>query len=81
MLPIRPAGTIITFSTDTGLPLPDPRFLALHAACARVLHTIAMTEVIDRIIEDWENTTVLAEDGSSAELLTYALSMAPLSVC
>ncbi|KAB5589822.1 hypothetical protein CTheo_6746 [Ceratobasidium theobromae] len=47
---------------------------------ARVIHTTAIAKVIGRATEDWENTTILAEDESSTELLVYALNMAPLPV-
>ncbi|KAJ2918740.1 hypothetical protein MD484_g1648, partial [Candolleomyces efflorescens] len=50
-----PQPAIITFtSTDPTLPLPDPRYLALHAAFNR----------------DLEQTSVFAYDGSAAALLS-----------
>ncbi|KEP51112.1 hypothetical protein V565_067520 [Rhizoctonia solani 123E] len=66
----------VTFTTSTpGFPLPDRRYLALHAACARVIHLSGATEAISSIIEEMEQTRVLSEDGSSAALLEYLWSM------
>ncbi|KAF8598694.1 hypothetical protein BDV93DRAFT_498533 [Ceratobasidium sp. AG-I] len=69
-------GTIITLTTNTDIPLPDPSLLALHAACAKVAHMTQMTELVDQIAEDWECTAVLSEDGSSTDLLTRAFNTA-----
>ncbi|KAG8730210.1 hypothetical protein FRC10_002981 [Ceratobasidium sp. 414] len=74
---VRPDGYEIIFTTG---PLPEPRYLALHAACARVLHVTGMAEGIDKLLEDWEARKVLSADGSSAELLDCALGMVPLAI-
>jgi hypothetical protein len=65
------------FSVNSRLQAPDPRFLAIHAACAKVCHKGQMTEVIDKAIKDWENIQVLSEDGSgpSFERLRGALEV------
>ena len=65
---------VVTFTAQGGLPLPDPRYLALHAACARVAHLSGAGEYIDAFHRDMETTLVLAKDGSSAKLLAEALS-------
>ncbi|KAI0313299.1 hypothetical protein OF83DRAFT_1065728, partial [Amylostereum chailletii] len=57
----------------TELPLPDKKYLALHAACCRIAHQSGAAEAIDKILHDIEMTSVLAEDGSSADTLAYAL--------
>ncbi|CAE6487009.1 unnamed protein product [Rhizoctonia solani] len=65
--------TTVTFATDTGLPLPDPRYLALHAACAKVVLKSGAAESIDSILRDTEETKVLSQDGSSEGLLNALL--------
>ncbi|KAG8685523.1 hypothetical protein FRC11_010450, partial [Ceratobasidium sp. 423] len=61
-----PKGTRVTFTTpDERLELPDPRLIAIHAACAKVVHQSGIAEHIDRILRDLEALPVLAEDGSS----------------
>ncbi|KAG8906720.1 hypothetical protein FRB99_006318 [Tulasnella sp. 403] len=71
------AGTIVEFTTPdpTDLPLPDSRYLALHAACAQVSHASGAAEYIDELLCDMEDRTVLASDGSSSKLLDHALSL------
>ena len=56
------------------LPLPNPRYLEIHAACCRVAHMSGAAEYFDRMIRDVEETRVLAEDGGSAEVLFHVLS-------
>ncbi|CAE6477690.1 hypothetical protein ACGC1H_002392 [Rhizoctonia solani] len=63
----------ITLATDTPLPLPDRRYLALHAACAKVVLMSGAAEPIDTLLRDAENTKVLSPDGSSAPLLDSLL--------
>jgi len=71
----------VTFSSrHQSLRLPDPRLLALHAACARVAHMSGAAEAFDKFECDVEDTRVLAFefDGSSARLLDHFLT--PFSV-
>lgn len=56
------------------LELPDPRFIAIHAACCRAAHLSGSAAYIDQIHRETEMTHVLADNGSSAELLEFALS-------
>ncbi|THH20036.1 hypothetical protein EW146_g1228 [Bondarzewia mesenterica] len=67
---------IVTFTTSDplNLPLPSPDYLHLHAACARVAHLSGAGEHIDRVFRDMEEMQVLAVDGSSTDILSYALS-------
>ena len=65
---------VVTFTTSTNLPLPDPKYLAIHAACAKVAHLSAAAEYIDTVHRDVASTLVLARDGSSARVLEAALS-------
>lgn len=62
------------------LPLPDPRYIALHAAAAQVANLSAAGEYIEKYIRDLEKTRVLSKDGLSADLLTFALSSVHVSV-
>jgi hypothetical protein len=70
-------GTLpqVTFHSDDPILLPpDPRYIALHAACAKVAHMSGASEYIEMVMKDMEKT-VLAEDGSSARLLARALQL------
>ncbi|KIJ54918.1 hypothetical protein M422DRAFT_153287 [Sphaerobolus stellatus SS14] len=60
-------------SSDPELALPDPRYLALHAACARVAHLSGAAEYLSEIFDDLEQLKVLVKDGSSTEALYHAL--------
>lgn len=76
---IYPKDKVVRFETSSELlPVPDPRYFALHAACAQVVHASGLGEYIDRIIRDVEKMNVLPEDGSS-DALVFALHR--VSVC
>ncbi|KDQ51059.1 hypothetical protein JAAARDRAFT_541675 [Jaapia argillacea MUCL 33604] len=60
-------------TTDPDLPLPDPRLLRLHAACAKVAHLSGAGRIVDETLRDIEELNVLAHDGGSAHVLTAAL--------
>ena len=65
----------VTFtSNNKDARLPDPRLLALHAACARAVRMSGAAEVIDEFERDVEETRVLASDGSSARLLDHLIT-------
>jgi hypothetical protein len=65
----------VTFKTpDADLfPLPDPRLLKTHAACANVAHLSGAAKYMDDMLDniDQGGISVLSEDGSS-----FALQMA-----
>ncbi|KAH9074785.1 hypothetical protein EDB83DRAFT_2218819, partial [Lactarius deliciosus] len=63
--------TLTTSGSD--LPLPDPAYLEIHAACCRVAHLSGAGEYMDEVLEGLEDTRVLSEDGSSAHLLSFVL--------
>lgn len=64
----------ITFNPrDLRLAVPDPRYLALHAACAKVAHLSGAGLYMDQVHRDMEELSVLSQDGSSADVLRYAL--------
>ncbi|KAF8591402.1 hypothetical protein K439DRAFT_892791 [Ramaria rubella] len=75
-----PAGTLVTFRTALqDAPLPDPRYIAIHAACAKVLHASGTAKVVDQYLKDYDEVKVLAEDGSSAQFLDTALRVVSVS--
>ena len=55
----------VIFVPRPDYPAPDPRYLRIHAACARVAHLSAAGEYILTVLRDMETTVVLAKDGSS----------------
>jgi len=59
-----------------GIPvpeLPSRQLLAVRAACSRVAHKSGAAEQIDQIFRDLEETQVMANDGTTADLLTSRL--------
>lgn len=59
-----------------GIPapaLPNPALIALRAACARVAHISGAVKLFDQIFRDREETRYMADDGSTADLLTSLL--------
>jgi hypothetical protein len=63
---------ILTNHAANNIPLPDPRYLALPAACASVAHLSGAGEYIDKVLRDIERIGVLANDGPS-DALYHAL--------
>ncbi|KAG6381503.1 hypothetical protein JVT61DRAFT_85 [Boletus reticuloceps] len=63
----------LTSSDPENLPLPSTEYLAIHACCARVANLSGAAGYLDRIYRDRDEIRVLAEDGSSANLLGYLL--------
>ncbi|KAJ7584852.1 hypothetical protein C8J56DRAFT_892567 [Mycena floridula] len=53
--------------------LPSRTLLSIRAACSRVANLSGGAEQIEQMMRDLEETTVLSEDGSTAELLTSRL--------
>ncbi|KAG8965648.1 hypothetical protein FRC03_000343 [Tulasnella sp. 419] len=78
---IRKFPAIITFtSTDNRLPLPSPRYIGIHAACARVVHLSGAGKYIDGVFRDLEEMRMLATDGTSGDVLSLALSRTSISM-
>jgi hypothetical protein len=48
--------------------------LALHATCCKVAHFSGAAEYIDMIYRDADEMGVLAPDGTSGDMLGFALS-------
>jgi len=64
----------ITFkSAHANLPLPNPARLRIHAACCNIAHLSGAGKYMSRMSQDLEDTQVLVEDGSSADVLSFAL--------
>ncbi|KAH9925368.1 uncharacterized protein BXZ73DRAFT_79032 [Epithele typhae] len=60
---------------EGGMDLPDPDFLALHATCCKVVRLVGAIEFpVDSVFGDSESRHVLAQDGSSADVLFDELS-------
>jgi hypothetical protein len=73
--PVLGAPMVVDFTSNLEtVPPPNPKLLALHAACARVAHMSGATEFFDKIHRDAEEMEVLASDGSSAPLLDILIS-------
>ncbi|KAG8215619.1 hypothetical protein J3R82DRAFT_7487 [Butyriboletus roseoflavus] len=66
---------IVTFSTATEYPLPHPAFLALHALFCEVTWLSGAIEYIMDIESRMDETRVLANDGSTADVLMSALAL------
>ena len=72
---VEPSAAAAAAAVNKTLALPDPVLIAIRAACARVANLSGAAEQADRILRDLEDITVLADDGSMAELLSSRLSM------
>ena len=67
--------TRLVFQTHDreNFPLPNPPYLALHAACAKVSHACGAAEYVNKLWWEVEHMPFLAEDGSAAAHLTGIL--------
>ena len=63
----------VKLSSASGAPLPNPAYLALHCAICRVLWSSARAEELKAVLEELEEVTLLASDGSSANLINIAI--------
>ena len=72
--------TTVSFIAQNNAPLPDPRYLALHAACANVAHLSGAGQHIDSVDRDIDTTPVLARDGSSSRVLIEAITRIAIAV-
>ncbi|KAK0451338.1 uncharacterized protein EV420DRAFT_1750104 [Desarmillaria tabescens] len=69
-------GAEVTLTTiDPRLPVANPDFLAIHAACVKIYHASGMSEVIDQVLHDKREVKELSEDGlgPSFRVLEYSL--------
>lgn len=73
--PLTPRPPTVRFNdVDPLIPPPDSRYLRLHAACAKVARLSGAADYIETLNRRVEETCVLATDGSSVDLLSYALA-------
>jgi hypothetical protein len=59
----------ITFVGEETIPAPDPRIIALHAACAKVAHMSAAAEHLEVVFRDPEQLRVMTDDGAFLNLV------------
>ncbi|KAL4251999.1 hypothetical protein ABKN59_005834 [Abortiporus biennis] len=77
-----PVTDKVTFSVNyqeslgAQVPLPNPRYLQLHATCCRIAHLSGATEYLTQIHQGIEELPVLSQDGGSADVLSLALHCA-----
>lgn len=62
-------------------PLPNPYYLRIHAACARIAHLSGVDHYVNAFLQDLDNAYALASDGSSLPLLETALQIAVVRAC
>ena len=78
---VDPDCAALCKENDSELPeLPSRDLLALRAACARVAHMSGAAEQIDQIYQDEEDTTVMACNGSTGDLLSSLLNARAIDV-
>ncbi|KAG9014338.1 hypothetical protein FRB94_012744 [Tulasnella sp. JGI-2019a] len=67
---------VVTFTTpnETLLPVPNTRLLKLHATCAKVANLSGASEYVDTINCEMEELEELASDGTSADVLDFAIA-------
>ena len=73
----------VAFCKENGLELPElpsRGLIDLRAACARVANMSGAAEQIDQIYRDEEDTTVMAYDGSTGDLLSSLLNARAIAV-
>ena len=74
-----PSSGVVTLTChDPQYPLPDPILLSIHAAISNILNATGRGEVVDKIIQDYNTTKVLARDGSTD--ISQLLSISTLSL-
>ncbi|KAA1470023.1 hypothetical protein DENSPDRAFT_667668 [Dentipellis sp. KUC8613] len=70
---VPPLPPQICFVAQNKLPLPCPKYLAIHAACCRIAHMSGATEYVGRVYREEEKLGVLATEGNSAYVLDMLL--------
>ncbi|KAG9001394.1 hypothetical protein FRB94_004806 [Tulasnella sp. JGI-2019a] len=73
-----PDPPIVTFTSSNNLlPVPSERFIRLHTTCAKVANLSGAGEYVDCMLSDMEEMDVLRNDGTSADVLSFALAQIP----
>ena len=70
----------VTFTAQINAPLPDPCYLALCTACAKVAHLSGAGEYIDSVNRDIDTTLVLVRDGSSSSTLINTMTRVRITI-
>ncbi|TFK70015.1 hypothetical protein BDN72DRAFT_857268 [Pluteus cervinus] len=73
LLAMWPQKVVLATHNPLTHPLPDPRYLAIHAAGARVWHLSGAAEYNENVLREIEGIEVLANDGGSFDMLYHAL--------
>ena len=79
ILSFFPQPHTVTFTTTTSLELPNPKYLKLHAAVCRIAHLSGVAADLDSFDGGVQETSILRNDGTSADLLASRLQDALLS--
>ncbi|TFY66796.1 hypothetical protein EVG20_g4297 [Dentipellis fragilis] len=72
-VPAPPFPEKVQFVGKHDLPLPSPKYLAIHAACCRLAHMSGAAEYAEKIYREEKTLDVLAADGKSAPVLYFLL--------
>jgi hypothetical protein len=75
-------GTEVFFQdlSQDGTSLPEPKFIALHAAVSHVLHSSGAAKVLDSIYDVYsEYSSVLSSEQSHLEETTLKLALMQLT--
>jgi hypothetical protein len=72
---LRTLPEYFTFTTrdQDNFPVPFPKYIGIHAACAKVAYLSGATGYIDEQDRDMSVSKTLAPDGASASLLEGAI--------
>ena len=74
-----PSSGFVTLTChDPQCPLPSPILLSIYAAFSNILNATGRGEVVDKILQDYNTTKMLARDGSTD--FSQLLSISPLSL-
>lgn len=69
-----PDEVVFTTSLDVSeYPLPNPKYLAIHAACCTVANLSGAADYLHKAYQYMEELHVLSEDGGSSSLLAVIL--------
>ncbi|KAH6892759.1 hypothetical protein BKA70DRAFT_1162059 [Coprinopsis sp. MPI-PUGE-AT-0042] len=72
--------SILNHQQELDLPLPDPRYLKLHASLCRISLLSGASEYMEELKEEHERISVLKSDGSSNDYLDMRLRDALLGL-
>ena len=64
----------VHFVAHSDSPLPNPKYLRIHAHCCRIAHMSGAAVCLVILYRDMQELKVLAADGSSADVLDIAIS-------